>query len=56
MDLQEKKSSTHQPNGQIIIYQTESGKTKLDVRFKDDTVWLTQKMMAELFTNYCSKY
>jgi len=36
-------------NSQIIIYQTESGKTKLDVRFQDETVWLTQKLMAELF-------
>lgn len=34
---------------QIIIYQTESGETKLDVRFQDETVWLTQKLMAELF-------
>lgn len=42
MNLQENKS-------QIIIYQTVSGKTKLDVRFQDETVWLTQKMMAELF-------
>jgi len=36
-------------NLQIIIYQTESGETKLDVRFQDETVWLTQKLMAELF-------
>lgn len=34
---------------QIVIYQTENGETKLDVRFQDETVWLTQKMMAELF-------
>ena len=34
---------------QIIIYQTENGEIKLDVRFQDETVWLTQKMMAELF-------
>ena len=34
---------------QIIIYQTENGETKLDVRFQDETVWLTQKLMAELF-------
>ncbi len=26
-------------NSQIIIYQTESGETKLDVRFQDETVW-----------------
>ena len=36
-------------NSQIIIYQTENGETKLDVRFQDETVWLTQKLMAELF-------
>ncbi|NOX18109.1 MAG: virulence RhuM family protein [Chlorobi bacterium] len=36
-------------NSQIIIYQTESGETKIDVRFQNETVWLTQKMMAELF-------
>jgi len=34
---------------QIIIYQTESGEIKLDVRFQGETVWLTQKLMAELF-------
>ena len=37
------------PNPQIIIYQTESGQTKIEVRLQEETVWLTQKMMAELF-------
>ena len=36
-------------NSQLIIYQNENGETKLDVRFQDETVWLTQKLMAELF-------
>ena len=36
-------------NSQIIIYQTEDGQTKLDVRLENETVWLTQKYMAELF-------
>lgn len=36
-------------NSQIIIYQNENGEVKLDVRFDGDTVWLTQKMMGELF-------
>ena len=36
-------------DSQIIIYQSEDGATKLDVRLEDETVWLTQKMMAELF-------
>jgi len=33
----------------IIIYQTEDGKTHIDVRLEDETVWLTQSGMAELF-------
>jgi hypothetical protein len=36
-------------NSQIIIYQTEKGETKLEVRLENETVWLTQKLMAELF-------
>jgi len=34
---------------QFLIYQTENGKTKIDVRFQNENVWLTQKSMAELF-------
>jgi len=37
------------PNSQIIIYQTETGQTKIEVRLQDETVWLTQKLMSELF-------
>jgi len=37
------------PDSQIIIYQTESGRTKIEVRLQDETVWLTQKLIAELF-------
>jgi hypothetical protein len=36
-------------NSQIIIYQTKSGETKLEVTFNDETVWLTQLQMCELF-------
>ncbi|WP_339080623.1 virulence RhuM family protein [Pseudomonas sp. TMP9] len=35
---------------QFIIYQSEDGQTRLDVRFVDETVWLTQALMAELFS------
>lgn len=35
---------------QFVIYQSEDGHTKLDVRFMDETVWLTQALMAELFS------
>lgn len=37
------------PQGEIIIYQTDNGDTKIDVRMQDETVWLTQQQMAELF-------
>ena len=36
-------------NSQLLIYQTEDGRIKLDVRFDDETAWLSQKLMAELF-------
>ena len=33
----------------IVIYQTEDGQTQIDVRLENDTVWLTQAQMVELF-------
>jgi hypothetical protein len=36
-------------NSGLVIYQTEDGRTKIDVRMEDETVWLTQAQMAELF-------
>lgn len=35
--------------GQFLVYQTEDGRLKLNVRLEDETVWLTQQRMAELF-------
>ena len=34
---------------QIVIYQTEDGKTTIDVRLENETVWLSQAQMANLF-------
>ena len=36
-------------NNQIIIYQTDDNQTQIDVRLENETVWLTQAQMAELF-------
>ncbi len=36
-------------NEQIIIYQTENGETQIDVRLEQDSVWLSQAQMVELF-------
>lgn len=38
-----------QPGGEIILYQTEDGRTRIQVRIEDETVWLTIAQMAELF-------
>lgn len=39
----------NQSKGDIVIYQTKDGLAKIDVRFEDETVWLTQQQMAELY-------
>jgi hypothetical protein len=44
-----KDSETPPPGGQFLVYQTQDGKLKIDVRFEGETVWLTQQHMAELF-------
>ena len=36
-------------NGNIVIYQSEDGQTRIEVRMEDETVWLSQQQMAELF-------
>lgn len=35
--------------GEIVIYQSENGDTKIDVRFVDETVWLTQAQLCDLY-------
>ena len=41
--------SLDENQGDIVIYQTDDGDTKIDVRFVDESVWLTRQQMAELF-------
>ena len=36
-------------DSQIVIYQSDSGETRLEVRLQEETVWLTQSLMAELY-------
>ncbi|MBW7893731.1 MAG: virulence RhuM family protein [Opitutaceae bacterium] len=42
-------SNPQPPGGEILLYQTEDGQTRVDVRMENETVWLTQAQMAELF-------
>ena len=37
------------PKGQFLVYPTEDGQTKIEVRLENETVWLTQQHMADLF-------
>jgi hypothetical protein len=37
------------PAGEIILYQTEDGRTRVECRFINETLWLSQALMAELF-------
>ena len=39
--------------GEILIYQTDDGQTNIEVKIEDDTVWLTQRQLTELYQ--CSK-
>ena len=36
-------------NSEILLYQTDDGQTKIDVRLEEETVWLSQAQMVELF-------
>ena len=42
-------TNQQEKNNQIIIYNTEDGETKIEVKVENETVWLSQKQMAELF-------
>ncbi len=37
------------PQSSIVLYQTEDGRTRIQCRFENETIWLTQKLIAELF-------
>ena len=37
------------PRSEIVLYQTEDGRTRVQCRFEDETIWLTQALMADLF-------
>jgi hypothetical protein len=48
-EMNKDQPGSEQAKGQFLVYQTEDGKLKQDVRFEDESVWLTQPLMADLF-------
>ena len=43
------KEDQSKPGGEILFYQTDDGNTKVEVRIEEDTVWMTQSSIAELY-------
>jgi hypothetical protein len=37
------------PGGELLLYRTEDGRTRLECRFDEETIWLSQALIAELF-------
>ena len=49
MTIKKQKNAVISPTGDFLLFQTEDGKTRIEVRMQDESVWLSQKQMAELF-------
>ncbi|HBM14768.1 MAG TPA: cell filamentation protein Fic [Lentisphaeria bacterium] len=47
---QNKENENNNSKGEILVYQSEDGKIKLDVRLQDETLWMTQSDIAKLFS------
>ena len=45
----QKRDELHRTKGEIIIYQSEEGQPKIDVRLENENVWLTQAHLVELY-------
>ena len=48
MPMKKNKAAVFE-KGELILYQTEDGKTNIEVRLQDETVWMSQLAIAELF-------
>ena len=47
--MMSEKETLHSPQGDILIYQNESGDTKIDVYLKEDTIWMSRVNIAQLY-------
>ena len=47
--MADKNSGSPPPGGQFLVYASEDGRIKIDVRLEGETLWLTQQQMADLF-------
>ena len=47
--MEDERDNPNIIGNEILIYQTEDGQTKIDVKFQNETVWLTQAQLCELY-------
>lgn len=47
--MNERDSEISSSRGEFLFYQTQDGKTRVECRFEDETLWLSQGLMAELY-------
>ena len=47
--MEDNKDNSNVVENEILIYQTEDGHTKIDVKLEGETVWLTQAQLCELY-------
>ncbi len=47
--MKDNQDKALEKTGKIVIYQTDDGETQIDVKFEDETVWLTQAQLCELY-------
>ena len=45
----ENSAASDKPGGEFLLYTTEDGKSRVECRFENETIWLSQALMAELF-------
>ena len=46
------KNAEQQPMGELLLYETEDGRSRVECRFQDESLWLSQALMAELSKGY----
>lgn len=49
MSDQRRDNPPEPPRSEMILYQTADGRTRIECRFEDETIWLPQRLIAELF-------
>ena len=47
--MADKLTPTDFPQGELLFYTSKDGKVKMEIRVEEETIWMSQQMMAELF-------